>query len=87
MAEDFQLTLARTMRQHREGLAVSQEAFADLIGVHRTYYSSVERGERNISLKNLLRIAKGLGIPLSRLVSDTEAALATPQARRAGRTK
>jgi len=71
-AEDFQMTLARTMRQHREGLSVSQEGFADSIGVHRTYYSSVERGERNVSLKNLLKIAAGLGVPLSQLIADAE---------------
>ncbi len=71
-AEDFQMTLARTMRQHREGLSVSQEAFADAIGVHRTYYSSVERGERNVSLKNLLRISRGLGVSLSKLIADAE---------------
>jgi transcriptional regulator with XRE-family HTH domain len=73
MAEDFQMTLARTMRQRREKLAVSQEGFADRIGVHRTYYSSVERGERNVSLKNLLRIADGLGVALSTLLLEAEA--------------
>jgi len=51
---------------------VSQEGFADSIGVHRTYYSSVERGERNVSLKNLLKIAAGLGVPLSQLIADAE---------------
>jgi len=84
-AEDFQMTLARTMRQRREALALSQEGFADLIGVHRTYYSSVERGERNVSLKNLLRIARGLSTPLSQLIAEAEAVCSGHEASRKAR--
>lgn len=44
MAEnDLQLRVALAMRRRREGLGVSQEAFADRVGLHRTYYSSIER--------------------------------------------
>jgi transcriptional regulator with XRE-family HTH domain len=69
---DLQLWVAQAMRRRREGLAISQEAFADRVGLHRTYYSSIERGERNVSLKNLGVIAKGLDIPLSKLIAEAE---------------
>ena len=46
----------------------SQEKLAALAGLHRTFVSSVERGERNISLLNIARLARALEIPLSRLM-------------------
>lgn len=46
---------------------MSQEAFADHIGVHRTYYGAVERGKQNLTLKSLERIAKGLDVSVSLL--------------------
>lgn len=73
MAEnDLQVLVARAMRRRRENMGVSQEAFADLVGLHRTYYSSIERGERNVSLKNLGVIAGGMQIPLSKLIAEAE---------------
>jgi transcriptional regulator with XRE-family HTH domain len=62
--------LGDTIRKHRANLGVSQEAFADQVGMHRTYYSAVERGERNITLKTLLRIAQGLKVRLEDLMAD-----------------
>ena len=47
---------------------ISQEKLAELAGLHRTYVSSVERGERNISLVNIERLAKALGVPLADLM-------------------
>ena len=47
---------------------ISQEKLAELAGLHRTYVSSVERGERNISLINIERLAKALGVPLAELM-------------------
>lgn len=49
----------RTLRQNR---GLSQEHLAELAGVHRTYLSSVERGERNVSLDNIYAIAEALSI-------------------------
>ena len=43
--------LGKVIREKRKELGYSQEAFADICGVHRTYMGSIERGERNISLK------------------------------------
>ena len=50
----------------RKGL--SQEKLADLAGLHRTFVSSVERGERNISLMNIARLAKALETTLAKLM-------------------
>ena len=61
---------ARTVRQLREAQGLSQEALADLCELHRTYIGSVERGERNISIDNMDRIARALGVKLSALVDQ-----------------
>lgn len=55
------------VRAERERLGVSQEELADRAGMHRTYLGGVERGERNVGLLNILRIARALGIPASAL--------------------
>ncbi|MCC8976436.1 helix-turn-helix transcriptional regulator [Bradyrhizobium sp. Cham227] len=63
--------LARNMRRLRAARGLSQEALAHESGINRTYLSSVERSERNISLDNLARIAVGLQIePWKLLKSD-----------------
>jgi len=48
------------VRMRRQASLLSQEELADRAGLHRTYIGSVERGERNISLLNILRIADAL---------------------------
>jgi transcriptional regulator with XRE-family HTH domain len=68
----FQAALGRAIRARRAKVGLSQEAFAGLAGIHRTYIGSVERGERNISLQNLLRIAIALGTSVSSLLVDAE---------------
>ncbi len=50
----------KVVRSHREALGISQEELAARAGLHRTYIGSVERGERNISLKNILVFASAL---------------------------
>jgi transcriptional regulator with XRE-family HTH domain len=54
---DLQRTVGRSLRAYREAKGLSQEAFADVLGVHRTYMGGIERGERNLTLKSLERLA------------------------------
>ena len=62
----------KKVREIREEKKISQEKFALLIGMDRTYYSSVENGKRNISLKNINKIAIGLEVSLSNLFEGVE---------------
>ncbi|MBY0228770.1 MAG: helix-turn-helix domain-containing protein [Gemmataceae bacterium] len=55
------------VREKRAALSLSQEAFAAKCGLDRTYISGIERGKRNVSLKNIAVIAKALGITISDL--------------------
>jgi len=58
----------RKLREARAEKGVSQERLAELAGLHRTYVSSVERGERNISLVNIAKLAVALGIEMRDLM-------------------
>ena len=57
----------QTIRDLRTKEGLSQEKFALKIGMDRTYYASVENGNRNISLMNIKKIADGFGISISEL--------------------
>ena len=61
------MRFGRTLRQRRHKLGVSQEAFADMCGLDRTYIGGIERGERNVALVNIEKIARALRISLSEL--------------------
>lgn len=61
--------LAGNLRKFRAQRGLSQEALADLAGLHRTYVSSVERQERNISIDNIEKLAHALEIDLPTLVT------------------
>ena len=67
---DLQRAVGRNLRSLRKARGLSQEAFADLLGVHRTYLGGIERGERNLTLRNLERIARRIEVdPLSLLIA------------------
>ena len=53
---------AENLRRIRKATGLSQEDLADRAGLHRTYISSIERAERNISLENIFRLAEALDI-------------------------
>jgi transcriptional regulator with XRE-family HTH domain len=62
MEGELQRTLGRNLRTYREARGLSQEDFAQVLGVHRTYMGGIERGERNLTLRSTERIATTLGI-------------------------
>lgn len=62
----------KIVADRRRELGLSQEGLAERSGLHRTYVGSVERGERNISLLNLVRISRALHLPLSELLAGVE---------------
>lgn len=63
MAEgDLQRTIGRNLRAYRDARGLSQEALAVAIHVHRTYMGSLERGERNLTLRSVERLAARLEI-------------------------
>jgi transcriptional regulator with XRE-family HTH domain len=64
---DIRLRFGQALRRRRQKLRVSQEEFADLCGLDRTYVGGVERGERNLSLVNIEKIARTFRISLSEL--------------------
>jgi transcriptional regulator with XRE-family HTH domain len=66
--EEVKVLFARRVRQLRQEKGVSQEAFAHQIAMDRSYYGSIERGERNVSLENICLIADGLGVPPAELL-------------------
>lgn len=72
----LQVAFGLAVRARREVLGLSQEALGDLAHLHRTYVGSVERGERNVSIKNIFSLAAALNTLSSTLMSDAEVLLA-----------
>ena len=68
----IQVLLGKRIQSLRKQRGLSQEKFALLIGMDRTYFASVEAGKRNISICNLKKIADGFHISLSELFADIE---------------
>jgi transcriptional regulator with XRE-family HTH domain len=72
---DLQQIVGENLRIYRQREGLSQEAFAEVLGVHRTYMGGIERGERNLTLRSVERLADALDIPAIDL-------LASPRRRR-----
>jgi transcriptional regulator with XRE-family HTH domain len=64
---DVRIRFGGAVRKRRQKLGVSHEEFADLCGLDRTYVGGIERGERNLSLVNIEKIAQTFRISLSEL--------------------
>ena len=67
---DIRKVFGARVQQLRKASGMSQEKFAIKIDMDRTYLASVESGKRNISICNIEKIAKGLNISISELLSD-----------------
>jgi len=62
----------KQVRKFRKARGLSQEELAELAELHRNYIGGIERGERNVALLNIVRLAKALGVPLSELLEGIE---------------
>ena len=72
--QKIEVAFGAAVRKRRERLGLSQEAFADKAGIHRTYVSSIELGKVQVSIGVAHRLATALELPLSRLWRDIERA-------------
>lgn len=69
MPLDIRIRFGRAIRRIREEQGINQEEAAERCRLHRTYYSGIERGVRNISLVNIEKISRGLRVSLPDLFS------------------
>lgn len=70
MHDDILKKFGERVRELRKSQGYSQESFAAACSLDRTYLGGIERGERNIALRNILVIARTLGISVSELTKD-----------------
>jgi transcriptional regulator with XRE-family HTH domain len=69
---ELQRRFGRNLRRYREERGLSQEAFADMVGVHRTYMGGVERGERNLTLRSVERLAAVIEVDPLNLLAEAD---------------
>lgn len=69
---DIVKVFGTNLRRYRNDLSVSQEKFAEMCGLHRTYISDIERFQRSIALDNVQKIADALGIETYKLFIEPE---------------
>lgn len=72
MQKDLLFAFGQTVRKIRLSKDVSQEKFADMCDLHRTYISDVELGKRNVSLENIGKMANALDMNISELFQEVE---------------
>jgi transcriptional regulator with XRE-family HTH domain len=65
-----QWRIGDAFRVHRVRHGYSQETFARRIRMHRTYYSAIERGEKNVTLQLMIRISRGLDVTLEQVMKE-----------------
>lgn len=70
MKKDVLIKFGQKVREERLKRKLSQEEFADIAGVHRTYIGMIERAEKNITLENIEKIAKALNISIDKLFTS-----------------
>ena len=69
MKHSLSIKFGARVKQLRTKLGLSQEELAERAGVHRTYIGMIERAEKNITLINVFKISKALGIKMSKILS------------------
>lgn len=65
-------TLGQVIRDRRRSKGLSQEELGEIAGMHRTYVGMIERGEKNITLANLVKVSQALDITASELLRQAE---------------
>lgn len=68
---DIKRVFGQNLRKYRSEMNLSQEAFAEKCGLHRTYISSIERCQRNVSIENIQHVADALGVEVYKLFIDS----------------
>jgi transcriptional regulator with XRE-family HTH domain len=71
-ADSLQHRVGTSIRRRREALGFSQDGFAAHIGMHRAYYSALERGEKNLTLGTLQRLCRGLEVSPSDILREAD---------------
>jgi transcriptional regulator with XRE-family HTH domain len=84
--EDLVLTLASILRDRRELMDISQSDLARRSGLHRSYIGDLERGSRNISVRNLSRLAHAMSMQPSKLLALAEKRMSSETTKGAGRS-
>ena len=69
---EARVRLGLRIRDLREAQHLSQSAFAQMVGINRSYLCEIEHGKRNVAFDNLMKIAEGFGITISELIVDVE---------------
>lgn len=72
MKEDILIRFGERVRELRSTLNISQEELSFRADMHRTYIGMIERAEKNITLVNMAKLAKGLGVSISELLKGIE---------------
>lgn len=70
--KSLQRILADNLKRVRAERGYSQEKLAEIVDLHRTYISGIERGTRNVSLRNIEKIARALDLPVIDLLTESE---------------